>query len=232
MRGETYTHAFHFNQPARTADRCQYDDGRMMGKTFTEKSLYDLVVGYVAQIDDEGTHIREIHIRFAKQGFHVFPHAEGLLADIAGMDNLSPVVDTGSTGDEGMPTVTVIDAGSAFETDTVFVSGVQVSPCVKVTYLFGRDAQDGIGIHQGGNGRISMASADTGTGDEMSIGSESLGTEHVIPCLHHSGVVYIDILDKEPGTYTVIGQCSAGFLQLLQMFNSWRVCSSEVSPDW
>ena len=162
MRGETYTHAFHFNQPARTADRCQYDDGRMMGKTLLEKFPYHLVIGYVAQVDDESSHIGEIHVCFAKQGFHVFPHAEGLLADIAGMDNLSPVVDTGSTGDEGMATVTVIDAGSAFETDTVFVSGVQVSPCVKVTYLFGRDAQDGIGIHQDGNRRSSMASADTG----------------------------------------------------------------------
>ena len=50
MRGETYTHTFHFNQPARTADRCQYDDGRMLGETFLEKFLDYLIIGYVAQV--------------------------------------------------------------------------------------------------------------------------------------------------------------------------------------
>ena len=189
----------------------------MLGETFLEKFLDYLIIGYVAQVDDESSHIGELHACLVEQGFYIFPHAEGLLADISGMNNLSPMVDTGCTGDKGMATVTVIHTGSPFETDTVFVGRVEVCTGIKVADLFWRDAQYGIGIHQDSNLRVCMAAADTSTGNEVGFRGQVLGMEDLVTGLDYSSIIDINILDEEPGAQTVGGQRSTVLHQLKQV---------------
>ena len=41
-----------------------------------------------------------------------------------------------------------------------------------------------------------------------------LGNKHLITRLHHSGIIHIHVLYKEPGTYAIISQLAALFHQL------------------
>ena len=89
-------HAFHFNQPSRTAYRSMDNDIGLVGETLLVELTDNLIIGNVTQIDNHVGYIFISALRFGKKGLYVFPHALGLLDDVLGIFDFTLVVDAGS----------------------------------------------------------------------------------------------------------------------------------------
>lgn len=87
--------AFHLDEPCGAADGGEGDDGGYVGVARLEHLVDEGVVGGVAEVDDVVHNVVEGHVGFGEEGFDVFPHALGLLAYVAGVEDLAFVVDAG-----------------------------------------------------------------------------------------------------------------------------------------
>ena len=64
------------------------------------QSVYRMIIGDVAQIDDEVLDIIHCGIAIFQQGADVLKQSAGLAHDVSCIDHISMLVDTGCTGDE------------------------------------------------------------------------------------------------------------------------------------
>lgn len=87
--------AFHLDEPGGAADGGKGYDGGYVGVAGFEHLADEGVVGGVAKVDDVVHDVVEGHVGFGEEGFDVVPHALGLLAYVAGVEDLAFVVDAG-----------------------------------------------------------------------------------------------------------------------------------------
>ena len=92
-------HTLHLYQPLGTADGGMDDGTGDVGIDVGHHAVDKVVVGEIAEIDDEILDVVHSGSTVGKEGSDVLKQAGGLLADVAEIDHLSLVVDTGSAGD-------------------------------------------------------------------------------------------------------------------------------------
>ena len=95
VRGLLDGDAFHLDEPCGSAHGCKGDDGWHVGIFVAEHVADDVVVGVVAQIDDDLCCVVHGHVGFLEQCFDVFPHALCLLFYVADVHYFAFVVDAG-----------------------------------------------------------------------------------------------------------------------------------------
>lgn len=83
------------------------------------------IVG-VAEVDDHLGNIGGRSLRTAQQGVDIFKGSFCLFPDITVMKDIALVIYARRAGDVDMSPVAEIEAGSAFESDSVFMGGVEV----------------------------------------------------------------------------------------------------------
>lgn len=76
-------HAFHFYEPSGATHRCMHYNTWNVRKSLFKHSVYDSVVGPVAQIHQYMCHILPTERSRLKESANVLPHAFSLSADIA-----------------------------------------------------------------------------------------------------------------------------------------------------
>ena len=92
--------AFHFYQPAWSAYFCLHDDAGNLWVKLLHQSIHRVIVGDVAQIDDEVLDIIHRGIAIFQQGADVFKQSAGLAHDVSFIDHISMLVDAGCARDE------------------------------------------------------------------------------------------------------------------------------------
>ena len=108
-----------------------------------------------------------------------------------------------------MATVGIVDIGTTLERHTIVAGAVQVGGCIEEMTLLGLQTTDGVVIHLRQHIGILLASTDACGGDEMGVDGQSLREEELVAGAHHTTVVQIDVVDKEPRADTVVGQGAA-----------------------
>ncbi len=192
--------AFHLDEPCGAADGGEGDDGWYVGVARLEHLVDEGVVGGVAKVDDVVHDVVEGHVGFGEEGFDVFPHAMGLLAYVADVEDLALVVDAGGAGDEGVGAIAVFDADAAFEGDAVLVGGVEVGGGVEVVLLLLAvgGACDGVGAHLYDGVGVGGEALDACGGEVVGVLGEALGGEVVLAGLDEAVVLGVDVADEEP----------------------------------
>ena len=74
-----YRHALHLHEPSGAAYRRMHNDEGLVGEALCEETAYQVVVGYVAQIDDQHRHVVIGAFCLCQQGLDIVPHTTGLL---------------------------------------------------------------------------------------------------------------------------------------------------------
>ena len=101
-----------------------------------------------------------------------------------------------------MPTVRILNHSSALKPYTILRRTVQVAVTVKIFYRH-TGTLDSHGIKHYLIPAVGCTSLNAGAGYEVRIGSESVTVKNGVAAFDHTLVVYVYVLDKEPGAHTV-----------------------------
>ena len=189
--------AFHFNEPSGTTYRGPYDDSRYVGVSFFETGFDCRIISRIPQVDDDLSQILFTGFGFGQQGLYVFQHSVDLSLNIAGSHDVSAMVDAGRTRKENMAAVAVFDADSPFESDSVFIRGIQMGAGIEDLLLFRFEPVYGIGVQGYETSRISLTALDAGTGDIVGFRSQVVAFENRSSGVDDSSVIDIHVLDEK-----------------------------------
>ena len=193
----------------------------------------------VADIDDGLHDVVQIGSGFIQQGGDVFNHTFRLLDDISRMYDLTIPVDAGGTGNEHMAAVAIRDGRSPFKSHAIFIRPAQVVGGIEILNLFLSDTRYGIRVHCHENIGILIASLNAGTGNKMSVFCQVLCSKYIFAGFDDSRIIHVYVLNKYPGTDTVVCQRAVGGRQLHDIIAEDKPCLilrigstvAQVSPE-
>ena len=164
------------------------------------------IISHISQIGDRLRNITSSSVRLFQQHADIFHHPLGLFYDIARIDNLSPVIDTRRTRDEDLFTIPIRNSRTPLEGYSIFISRIQVRGSVKELNLSRLQPIHRITVHLYQHRGIGMTSLDTRTSDIMRLLRKILRDKNFFPGFHHTGVIHVYVLYKEPSTDTMRSQ--------------------------
>ena len=101
--------------------------------------------------------------------------------------------------------VRILNHGSALKPYSILGCTVQVTLAVNIFHHYA-GTLDGHGVKHDFIAAAGCTSLYAGAGNEVSIGSKSVTVKYLIAAIDHTLVIDIYVLDKEPGTHTVVLQ--------------------------
>ena len=164
------------------------------------------IVGRIAQIDDHLSQVVRRRLPLGEQRFDVFEHPHGLARDVFRSHDLSPVIDTGRSGQQDMAAVAVPDAHPPLERHAVLVGRIQIIPGMQVSLLSGLQPLHGVSVEQDGASRVAVTAFDPGTRNVMGLRRQSMPFEKPATSPDDSPVIDVHVLHKKPGADAIVLQ--------------------------
>ena len=203
FRNVCHGHAFHFNQPCGAADACLHDDVGRVGEVGVEIALHQIVVGDVAEIDQEIFHVGERGVAVLKEFGDVEEEALRLLFHIADVEHLTVAVDACRTGDEDVAAGGEVDRRGAFEGHTVFARRIEIVKSLEIFHVRTLNAFDREEVDAHDGGRVVGVAADAGRGNIVRVGAQARTEKDFVSGIDDALIVRVDVADVDPSAMAV-----------------------------